>query len=286
MGGGLLQPGAADEPWRKRCPREIGRARKLLQRRLFLGAWPTDPILAMNATSTWTALRNRVFRKLWLASVASGCGVAAHDRVATWVMNALSPPPVLLSLLSTAASLPFFLLTFPVGALAGVVDRKKLLCAMHLWLAAVAGGLALLGGSTGLYSTLEDLGRFGQILCAGGQWGGARLLGRKTLGLMRANHLVGAVKPPAIPSSRAAASGSGWACASSWGWSSGRIRWAPSVGTGWRAPFFGSTPPSGWCWSIWPSIFPLMSTGSLAAWSTRYMRAFKHLAPTFRNRKA
>src|SRR4051794_26817118 len=99
----------------------------------------------MNATSAWTALRNPVFRKLWLASVVSGCCVAAHDMAATWVMNTLTPSPVLLSLLSTAAALPFFLLTFPAGALADLVDRKKLLCAMHLWLAVAAGGLALLG---------------------------------------------------------------------------------------------------------------------------------------------
>jgi CubicO group peptidase (beta-lactamase class C family) len=50
-------------------------------------------------------------------------------------------------------------------------------------------------GGTGLYSTLEDLGRFGRILCAGGEFGGTRLLGRKTLELMRANHLAGTASP-------------------------------------------------------------------------------------------
>jgi MFS family permease len=64
---------------------------------------------------------------------------------ATWVMNTLTPSPLLLSLLSTAASLPFFLLTFPAGALADMVDRKKLLSVMHVWLALTAMGLAILG---------------------------------------------------------------------------------------------------------------------------------------------
>jgi MFS family permease len=64
---------------------------------------------------------------------------------ATWVMNTLSPSPLLLSLLSTAASLPFFLLTFPAGALADMVDRKKLLIVMHGWLALSAAGLAAFG---------------------------------------------------------------------------------------------------------------------------------------------
>ena len=60
-------------------------------------------------------------------------------------MNTLSPSPLLLSLLSTAASLPFFLLTFPAGALADMVDRKKLLIVMHGWLALSAAGLAVFG---------------------------------------------------------------------------------------------------------------------------------------------
>ncbi len=64
---------------------------------------------------------------------------------ATWVMNTLTPSRFLLSLLSTAASLPFFLLTFPAGALADTVDRKKLLSVMHIWLALAAAGLAALG---------------------------------------------------------------------------------------------------------------------------------------------
>src|SRR5271165_7429548 len=98
-----------------------------------------------SSTSTWLALRNPVFRRLWLASVLSGCFVSAHDMAATWVMNTLTPSPLLLSLLSTAASLPFFLLGFPAGALADMMDRKKLLCGINLWLALVAGSLAILG---------------------------------------------------------------------------------------------------------------------------------------------
>jgi MFS family permease len=64
---------------------------------------------------------------------------------ATWVMNTMTPSPLFLSLLSTAASLPFFLFTFPAGALADMLNRKKLLCVMHVWLILAAAGLALLG---------------------------------------------------------------------------------------------------------------------------------------------
>ena len=83
--------------------------------------------MSTTSTSIWVALRNPVFFKLWLASVVSGCCVSAHDMAATWVMNTMTPSPFFLSLLSTAASLPFFLFTFPAGALADMLNRKKLL---------------------------------------------------------------------------------------------------------------------------------------------------------------
>ena len=100
---------------------------------------------SLKDTSTFTALRNPVFRKLWFASVLSGTCVAAHDCAATWVMSKLSPSTLFLSLMSTVASLPFFLFTLPAGALADIVDRRKLLWIMNVWLAVAAGLLAIFG---------------------------------------------------------------------------------------------------------------------------------------------
>jgi MFS family permease len=99
----------------------------------------------MRTSSIWTALRNPTFRILWVASVVSGCCVSAHDMAATWVMNTLSASPLMISLMSTAAALPFFIMTFPAGALADMFDRKKILITMHVWLALSAAGLAALG---------------------------------------------------------------------------------------------------------------------------------------------
>src|SRR6202035_3937418 len=99
----------------------------------------------MNKYSTWTALRNPAFRQLWIASVISGICVAAHDGAATWMMNKLTGSPFLISLMSTVASLSFFLFTMPAGVLADKVDRQKLVCTVNLCLAATALGLAVLG---------------------------------------------------------------------------------------------------------------------------------------------
>jgi MFS family permease len=99
----------------------------------------------LNKTSTFVALRNPVYRKLWFAILLSGTCVAAQDTAATWTMNMLGSSTFLLSLISTVASLPFFLFTLPAGALADMVNRRKLLCIMNIWLASAAILLAILG---------------------------------------------------------------------------------------------------------------------------------------------
>jgi MFS family permease len=99
----------------------------------------------MSTSSTWTALRNPAYRSMWFASLISGTCVAAHDTAATWTMNRVSDSPLFLSLMSTVASLPFFLFTLPAGALADMVNRKKMMMIMDVWLAIAAGGLAICG---------------------------------------------------------------------------------------------------------------------------------------------
>ncbi|MBV8413721.1 MAG: MFS transporter [Verrucomicrobia bacterium] len=96
-------------------------------------------------TSSWVALRNPAFSKLWFATLTSGICVSAHDTAATWMMNSTSHSTLLLSLMSTAATLPFFLFILPAGALADITDHKKMLSVAYIWLAVCAGGLAILG---------------------------------------------------------------------------------------------------------------------------------------------
>ena len=43
----------------------------------------------------------------------SGTWMDAHDSAATWTMNIFTGSPLMLSLMSTVASLPFFLFTLP-----------------------------------------------------------------------------------------------------------------------------------------------------------------------------
>src|SRR5262249_28220020 len=74
-----------------------------------------------------------------------------HDTSAGWLMTSLSHSPLLVALIQTANSLPFFLLALPAGALADVVDRRRLLLVTQAWMMAAAtalGILTMLGGTT------------------------------------------------------------------------------------------------------------------------------------------
>jgi MFS family permease len=73
------------------------------------------------------------------------------------MMNTLTSSKFLISVMATVASLPLFFFTLPAGSLADLVDRKKLLCVMNLWLAFSAGMLAVLG-VTGLLNPYVILG--------------------------------------------------------------------------------------------------------------------------------
>ncbi len=88
------------------------------------------------STSTWFALRNPVFCRLWFATLLSGTFVSSQDVTATWLMDYLGASPYLLSLMATAASAPFFLFTLPAGAIADIVNRRTVIVSAVLWQAA------------------------------------------------------------------------------------------------------------------------------------------------------
>ena len=101
----------------------------------------------MTGTSTWTALRNPAFTRFWAANLISGTAIAAHGTAALCVLSSLgkSDSTLLLSLMATFSSLPFSLFTLPAGAVADLIDRKKILCAVNLWQTVIAISLAILG---------------------------------------------------------------------------------------------------------------------------------------------
>ncbi|MCA1992100.1 MAG: MFS transporter, partial [Coleofasciculus sp. S288] len=102
-------------------------------------------------TSTWSPLRQPLFRAIWIASAVSSVGTWMHDVGAAWLMTSLSPSPFLVALMQAASSLPFFLLALPAGAIADVVDRRRMLLFTQAWMlvaAALLGVLTVAGITT------------------------------------------------------------------------------------------------------------------------------------------
>ncbi|HKC40532.1 MAG TPA: MFS transporter, partial [Gemmatimonadales bacterium] len=83
--------------------------------------------------SDWSPLRRPLFRRLWIADVASNIGTWMHDASAAWLMTLLAPSPLLVSLVQAATTLPLFLLALPAGALADIFDRRRILLIAQVW---------------------------------------------------------------------------------------------------------------------------------------------------------
>ncbi len=105
----------------------------------------------MMSTASASPLHSPVFRALWIATIVSNIGTWMHDVGAGWLMTSLSPNPLMVALVQAATTLPMFLLALPGGALADIVDRRRLLIGAQLFSLAGAGlmALATVAGLTG-----------------------------------------------------------------------------------------------------------------------------------------
>ena len=93
--------------------------------------------------SAWSPLQHPVFRAIWLATVVSNLGTWIQNVGAAWLMTSLSPSALMVALIQTATSLPMFLLALPAGALADVINRRKLLLFTQAWMLLMAAALAV-----------------------------------------------------------------------------------------------------------------------------------------------
>lgn len=96
-----------------------------------------------SSTSALAPLARPVFRWLWIAALASNIGTWANEVGVGWEMTTLTKDmtagkaSMLVALIQVASSLPSFLLAMPAGALADVLDRRRM---MMFW-----QGFAMLG---------------------------------------------------------------------------------------------------------------------------------------------
>ncbi len=79
------------------------------------------------AASAWAPFRSRTFTLVWTATVVSNIGGWMYNVASGWLMTSLDPDPFIVSLVQVANNLPMFLFAIPAGALADIVDRRRLL---------------------------------------------------------------------------------------------------------------------------------------------------------------
>ncbi len=94
--------------------------------------------------SPWTPLRNRIFLAIWLAATASNVGTWIQTIGEKWQMAEMTKSPLLISLIETGSMLPMLALAMAAGAIADILDRRKLLIAAQAYMMVVAGTLAVL----------------------------------------------------------------------------------------------------------------------------------------------
>ena len=94
--------------------------------------------------SAWAPLRKSLFRNRLIASILSNVGSWMQDTAATWLMTSLTRSPLLIALMQTAASLPVLLVGLPAGAIADILDRRRLLIFWQTWMLAMAATLSVL----------------------------------------------------------------------------------------------------------------------------------------------
>ena len=95
-------------------------------------------------SGAWTPLQTALFRNLWIATIVSNVGAWMQDVGAGWLMTSLSSSPSIVALVEAADSFPLMLLALPAGALADIVDRRRLLIVIQFYLLIVTATLGIL----------------------------------------------------------------------------------------------------------------------------------------------
>jgi MFS family permease len=115
---------------------------------------PTAPLTPAAPKATLlTPFTYSIFRAIWIAGMVSNVGTWMQNVAGVWLVTTLTTSALLVALMQTATSLPSFLLSLPAGAMADLVDRRKLLLFTQGFMAVVAailGALTLTGGISAL----------------------------------------------------------------------------------------------------------------------------------------
>jgi MFS family permease len=96
---------------------------------------PQEP--TPGASSWLGAFAHPAFTVVWTASTCALIGIAMYDTASGWLMTQLDVNPLEVSLVHAATTLPMFLFTLPAGAIADIVDPRRMIIAVSYAIAAL-----------------------------------------------------------------------------------------------------------------------------------------------------
>ncbi len=108
-------------------------------------------------------LRNASFRLFYVGSIGAALGYTMQATIAAWLMATLTPSALMVALVQTASTAPTLVFGLVAGALADIVDRRRIILVTQVVLitAAVILGAATIAGVTGPIALLACTFLFG-----------------------------------------------------------------------------------------------------------------------------
>src|SRR5436305_8302154 len=100
---------------------------------------------------TATPLRHLRFRLFYFGSIGTALGYTMQATIAAWLMATLTPSALMVALVQTASTAPSLLFGLIGGALADIVDRRRVILSTQIMLVVgtICVGLATLTGIIG-----------------------------------------------------------------------------------------------------------------------------------------
>jgi MFS family permease len=80
-----------------------------------------------SGTNVWSPLKSRHFVLFLVCTLFGSLGSRVNELASVWLMTDLTRSPFMISLVTTALSLPAFLLALPAGVLGDMFDRRRLM---------------------------------------------------------------------------------------------------------------------------------------------------------------
>src|SRR5450631_4095949 len=88
-------------------------------------------------------LRRRGFRLFYFGSIGAALGYTMQATIAAWLMATLTPSALMVALVQTASTAPSLLFGLVAGALADIVERRRLVLITQIVLFAATASLGI-----------------------------------------------------------------------------------------------------------------------------------------------